>query len=318
MPQVMNTGILGSSPFVETEEWKKIKNKTATQAQSDLNQLNRPASQTDPARNVQLTTPRATGSYGGIGGAQAAVADPMAEILSLYQQQYDLRAKNRKRQLDATIKANNEAADKNLNEAYVRYMLQQKNLPQQLRAMGINGGATETTLGDMNNTYMNSRNSINAQRDNANLQAQLAYDNRVADAYNTLLANQTSRKLSAMNASASSSRSSGSGSRKSTTTKKDDDYTGGLGERADPRTISQMVASPTPQIYSNAGNAQRYIDAYNRRIDDSAYAKQVARQQQREDVYNNSIWKYAQRLRDQGYSEDDIVKALKRRGLVTG
>jgi len=130
------------------------------------------------------TNRRVTGLETGLAGATG----PSLE--DLYRQQYELAEKRRKARLDATINANNQAADRSLNDAYIAYMLQQRNLPQQLRANGINGGATETTLGDMNNTYMNNRYNIMANRDNANAQARLAYDDGLAGDYGTYLNNR--------------------------------------------------------------------------------------------------------------------------------
>lgn len=74
----------------------------------------------------------------------------------------------------------NDATNKALQEAYINKMLTLKNMPQQLTAQGLNGGASETTLGSMNNNYANARNSLENER-----QAQLssllnAYQNNMA------------------------------------------------------------------------------------------------------------------------------------------
>ena len=55
----------------------------------------------------------------------------------------------------------NDDAAKSLREAYVNYMLNKKNLAQGLSAMGISGGATESSMANMFNNYGNSRNNIN-------------------------------------------------------------------------------------------------------------------------------------------------------------
>ena len=144
------------------------------------------------SRNVTTTDSRTT---------------PLAD---LYRQQYENQERQRRRALEATIKANNDAARRSMNDAYIQYMLQQRNLPQQLRAAGINGGATETTIGDLNNTYMNNRNAIALNRDQANAQAQLAFDNGLAGDYGQYLANQIGL-ASATYGGGSSSRSSGGG-----------------------------------------------------------------------------------------------------------
>lgn len=108
------------------------------------------------------------------------------------QQQYDMLLQRQKANYDATVKANNAQADEALRETYIANMLSRKNLPQQLKANGISGGATETTLADLQNTYMNNRNAIERQRINANNQARLGYDDKLADAYGDYLTKQTS------------------------------------------------------------------------------------------------------------------------------
>ena len=58
-----------------------------------------------------------------------------------------------------------------LREAYVNRMMSQKNLPQQLNAAGLNGGAAESAVAQLLNNYGNARNSIETQsmNDLANL-----------------------------------------------------------------------------------------------------------------------------------------------------
>ena len=56
--------------------------------------------------------------------------------------------------------ANDDAA-KSLRQAYVNYMMNKRNMDQNLAAAGVSGGATESSLAKMYNNYGNSRNSIN-------------------------------------------------------------------------------------------------------------------------------------------------------------
>lgn len=84
-------------------------------------------------------------------------------------------------------------AENSLRQAYINKMLSQKNIGQQMSAMGLNGGATETTLANLANNYGNARNNINTTM-NRNLynlegnysdnlsQAQQAYNSAVASA----------------------------------------------------------------------------------------------------------------------------------------
>lgn len=55
----------------------------------------------------------------------------------------------------------NTDAERALQEAYINNMLTKKNLNQRLSAMGYNGGATETTMGSLDNQYGSSRAGIN-------------------------------------------------------------------------------------------------------------------------------------------------------------
>ena len=84
-------------------------------------------------------------------------------------------------------------AANSLRQAYINKMKSERNLAQQMAALGLNGGATETTLAGMLNNYGNARNEINTtQNDNlSNLegnyqdnlaQALQAYNNAVAQA----------------------------------------------------------------------------------------------------------------------------------------
>lgn len=80
-----------------------------------------------------------------------------------------------------------------LKQAYINKMQNEKNIGQQMSAMGLTGGATESTLANMLNNYGNARNEINTTQ-NKNLsnlegnysdnlsQAQQAYNSAVANA----------------------------------------------------------------------------------------------------------------------------------------
>ena len=65
------------------------------------------------------------------------------------------------RQYDSSKNEVNADANKSLREAYINYMLNRKNLNQNLSAQGIGGGAAESTQAGMYNNYGTSRNNIN-------------------------------------------------------------------------------------------------------------------------------------------------------------
>lgn len=126
----------------------------------------------------------------GNGGVYGAYASAVDQQNSLLKQQQEMMERQRRRAMEATVNANNQAADNSLKEAYIANMMAKRNLPQQLKAAGVSGGATETTMSDIQNTYMNNRFGIEANRNNANLQARLAYDNGVMGDYSDYLAKE--------------------------------------------------------------------------------------------------------------------------------
>lgn len=76
----------------------------------------------------------------------------------------------------------NEDAAKSLREAYINYMMNRRNLNQNLSAAGISGGATESSLANMYNNYGNSRNDINTTLARNLAQLLNTYENNVASA----------------------------------------------------------------------------------------------------------------------------------------
>lgn len=168
-------------------------------------------------KNAGLDVPTLSNDNGGSTGSRGTASNSISAEEAAYQaylleamqqqrasqerllkEQFDRQEQQRRDNLNATIKANNDNAEAALREAYIANMMAQRNLPQQLKANGISGGATETTYADIMNTYMNNRNNIEKEKLNANAQARLAFDNGVADDYNDYLTNQY--KLAGSNA----------------------------------------------------------------------------------------------------------------------
>ena len=87
-----------------------------------------------------------------------------------------------KRNYDYGAGVANKDANKSLREAYINYMMNRKNLNQNLAAAGLSGGATESSMAKLLNNYGNSRNGIKETL--ANNLAQLAntYQNNTASA----------------------------------------------------------------------------------------------------------------------------------------
>lgn len=116
-----------------------------------------------------------------------------------------------KSQYDYSSGVVNDDANKSLREAYINYMMNKKNMNQGLTAMGMSGGATESSMAKLFNNYGNSRNNINTTlADNlAKLlneyqgnvsNAQQLYNSQRADAWNQRMAQQNSLEASLANA----------------------------------------------------------------------------------------------------------------------
>jgi hypothetical protein len=135
--------------------------------------------------------------------AEAAYANSMGRLtaardnsLAALRSNLDATLERLKNQYDYSSGVVNDDAAKSLREAYVNYMLNRKNLNQNLSAAGLSGGATESTNANMYNNYGNSRNGINQQladnlaqllneyQNNAST-AQQAYNSQYADVMNS-------------------------------------------------------------------------------------------------------------------------------------
>lgn len=104
------------------------------------------------------------------------------------------------RQYDASKGEVTNDANKSLREAYVNYMLNKKNLNQNLTARGIGGGAAESTMAGMYNNYGNSRNDINTTLNDNLTSLENTYQSNVANAnqqYNSAYADALSQYMNA-------------------------------------------------------------------------------------------------------------------------
>ena len=104
---------------------------------------------------------------------------------------------------DSTVSRLNAARDKSmgdvradaedsLRQAYINNMMTRKNLNQRLSAMGMNGGATETTMSSLENQYGKSRSGINETLNKNISNLDMTYGDNLASAlqsYNSAKAN---------------------------------------------------------------------------------------------------------------------------------
>ena len=106
------------------------------------------------------------------------------------------------RQYDSSKNEVNAGANKSLREAYINYMLNRKNLNQNLSAQGIGGGAAESTQAGMYNNYGTSRNNINTTLNDNLTSLENMYQGNIASAqqqYNSAYANALSDYLNYQN-----------------------------------------------------------------------------------------------------------------------
>ena len=80
-------------------------------------------------------------------------------------------------------KINEQAAD-SMREAYINKMLSLKNLSQKLAAMGISGGASESTVAGLMNNYGNARNGIQKTWNTNLADLEQGFNSNLADLYN--------------------------------------------------------------------------------------------------------------------------------------
>lgn len=122
---------------------------------------------TDPITGQKISV--APGSQGGYLGAYQAYANS-ANQQANRQQQY----------LNQTLQQNNQTTNANFDsaqrQAYVDYMRKQRNLGNQLSALGVNGGASETGQLNLYNNYGQSHAANEQQR-----AAELAANQRARD-----------------------------------------------------------------------------------------------------------------------------------------
>ena len=127
---------------------------------------------------------------------------------------YNSTAGDLRSNYDSTVNRLNEArnkstndvnadAEKSLQEAYINNMMNRKNLNQRLSAMGYNGGATETTMGSLDNQYGASRNGINEAVTKSLANLNQTYGDNLAGAlqnYNSAMSNLGLQRMQLENA----------------------------------------------------------------------------------------------------------------------
>jgi superfamily I DNA and/or RNA helicase len=92
------------------------------------------------------------------------------------------------------------ARERAMQEAYISRMMDQKNIEDYLSAAGFSGGATESVLSDILNTYRNNRNKIEENTQTSLrelLQSYLDNMSNARQAYNSGVLNAENNRMSA-------------------------------------------------------------------------------------------------------------------------
>ena len=113
-----------------------------------------------------------------------AYADALASIMAEQRRQreaaYQKAAAAQKENLNFATNQLTDTTNDALKQAYINKMQTLRNLPQQMSAQGLNGGASATTLASMNNNYGNARNQLETERLKQLANLQNTYQNNLA------------------------------------------------------------------------------------------------------------------------------------------
>lgn len=218
----MNGGVAGSNYDHPTEEaWAKI----SSSFQNPQTTTKKPTgggsgSGSSSTTNVSVDTSSSGGGYDyasmvnsmlaqqraaaeqAYGNAKARLEDAWGSTLSSLEDNRNSALNQIRQNYDYTSGKAQDDANKSLREAYVNYMMNKKNMGQNLSAMGVSGGTSESSLANMYNNYGNSRNNINTTLAD-NLASLLnAYQNNVASvnqAYNSQYADARNNYMANLN-----------------------------------------------------------------------------------------------------------------------
>ena len=134
--------------------------------------------------------------------AQDAYANrgtPYLDLAAAYEQKArELAAQQQEamaKQLATSKQGTKSSYDSNASQNYINYMRQKNALPEQLRAMGVNGGASETAQTRMMNNYAMNQGANEASRASAIAQLQNSYDTNLANIMQALEENIMNNNL---------------------------------------------------------------------------------------------------------------------------
>ena len=140
--------------------------------------------------------------------AQAAYDRSMAALNSSYNTMqnslkgnYNSTLGQLEQNYNAGVAGVNKQADNAQQQAYINYMMNKRDMGQQLAAQGLSGGASESALAGMYNNYGNSRNTIDSGRNDSLADLMNDWNTNKASAlqaYNSQLAEMAMQKANAV------------------------------------------------------------------------------------------------------------------------
>lgn len=139
---------------------------------------------TASAAGQSTSSGQSTASDGGAGALLALYSALLAQQQAARQAAYERTVAQQQASYEAGTQKVNDAANSALRDAYINKMQSQRTLGQVLSAQGLSGGAAESTLGSLYNSYASSRNQIEASRSDNLAQLAQTLQNNLAAAAN--------------------------------------------------------------------------------------------------------------------------------------
>lgn len=153
-----------NAQIIEAAEEKRAN--IAANIDPRITQRQYPSPATGPADTTEEPT-NTGGSGGGVNSYYnrliSLYSDKLAAEKAAQDKIKQSRIKAANKVYDASLANLNAATDSSLRQAYIKHMQDEKNLPQQMQAYGISGGATETNLANLKNAYGTNRTNIQAE-----------------------------------------------------------------------------------------------------------------------------------------------------------
>ena len=196
-------------------------------------------------------------------------------------------------------------AEDSLRQAYINNMMTRKNLNQRLSAMGMNGGATETTMSSLENQYGKSRSGINETLNKNISDLDMTYGDNLASAlqsYNSAKANLDLQRMQ-LEMQAENARQNAESSSMSAYMNIDGGYMSALQAALANQANYQYDPTKATNDFI-AGQAQQASSA----TEGNAYAKWVAQQLL---AGGNSASDVNNYLLSKGYSQQTLQDILK-------